>query len=236
MGEALQDLAARGQATRERRSKRKPKPKPPKRKPPKRSTLLTVSLRDPLYEVRTVALGALTLTPGALTLLFVGLTPAGTLLLMPTAGAAIGVWFWHRAYTPRAQLKWLYGRPCGLDPARYLRVLDVCYGDDSGDLGTMTVRVTFRSPVPQQSRQIVADAVVGACRAAGASFDADELVVLSEPLATSYNSGGSQYTNDWDPSNRKLHNWFRKLVDKGLSIIDNEYPIEELSVSADKCT
>lgn len=104
------------------------------------------------------------------------------------------------------------------------------------------MRVEFSTPIPNDARATVCDALSEACfgrfgpltakkRESKACFEGDELRIESPKLETSF----MQQSNDGDSKtvhhNRFLHLWLRRCVDKGLLVVHSSYPIAKLDVS-----
>lgn len=227
MSSDLEELAAQGR-------KRRTAPKKGSRDAPRPRA----KPRDPkLTEVAKVSLT----TDSGTGVLFVALVacmapvavgkaldwPNDTLLAVIGASVAVAAVVSVVAFLTRGmgQLRWVRRVGFGLDASEYLSELGRSFQQ-----AAMRVEVRFVQPVPEARRSVVADAALGASGAKRARFKGDLLVIESRSEKTYFHSLRSSASGSYH-SNRALHAWFRKLVRKGLPVIDAEHPIAEIDVT-----
>ena len=128
------------------------------------------------------------------------------------------------------ELAWLRGLPFEFNVDSYLSSLGQERMNAKAELSAR-----FEAPVPEAEREAVSAVIAGACKTIDRSWMRDgTLIVRSADIETwfmrsSSTSGSSSYH-----SNRRVHQWFRDSVGKGLLTIHARYPIRAISVSIDR--
>ena len=222
MSNELDELAERGRATRQAREGER---RAARRRSKLTSEMLT-SLRPPYVGLLVGLWCLVSATPIVVFALGSGARPVqvgalylGASFLLASIGTIVILFG-----TVRRELAWLRAIPYRFDPDAYLSLLG-----RYGNRARLVVRVGFASPLPEHVRQTVADAVIGATGAERASFDGDQLVVVS-PEAQVYFS-----PNDDERyySNRALHRFFRRLVNDALEVVHRSHPVEAVEPSTE---
>lgn len=124
------------------------------------------------------------------------------------------------------QYRWLDAFPYSFNKEQYLRSLSKEYMKAS-----VEVTVSFTSPVPKEDCQTIADAILGAVGECQVKWRGEALSILSPKLDTYFEHRDSDNNSSSVYNNYKLHQWFRRCVDEGLSAVHARYPIHSLNVS-----
>jgi hypothetical protein len=126
----------------------------------------------------------------------------------------------------KAELRRIRSIPYAFDVDGYLDGLRKRYNHSVN----VEVRVSFLRPVDAAAKRTIADALLAAVGECHASWQADELIIKSIAFETTkWVKKGDD--NEIVAYNGKLHRWFRRCVDQGLSKVHPAYGITSLRVT-----